>query len=82
MIQVEKVQLNLEPVFPSFATSVVRSHIASCFWMGFPGMVRVNDLTEVDGALGLLNLDAHTKKNDAGKLIILSDFLGIMFVLS
>ncbi|GKU94730.1 hypothetical protein SLEP1_g8176 [Rubroshorea leprosula] len=50
--------------------------------MGFPGMVRVNDLTEVDGALGLLNLDAHTKKNDAGKLIILSDFLGIMFVLS
>lgn len=44
-------------------------------------MVRVNDLTEVDGALGLLNLDAHTKQNDAGKLFILSDFLSIMFVL-
>ncbi|XP_057481555.1 B3 domain-containing protein Os01g0234100-like isoform X2 [Actinidia eriantha] len=30
-------------------------------------VVRANDLTEVDGALGLLNLDAHIKQNDAGK---------------
>ncbi|GFZ18756.1 hypothetical protein Acr_27g0004950 [Actinidia rufa] len=30
-------------------------------------LVRANDLTEVDGALGLLNLDAHIKQNDAGK---------------
>ncbi|XP_057491774.1 B3 domain-containing protein Os01g0234100-like [Actinidia eriantha] len=30
-------------------------------------VVRANDLTEVDGALGLLNLDAHIKQSDTGK---------------
>ncbi|XP_059642917.1 B3 domain-containing protein Os01g0234100-like [Cornus florida] len=28
-------------------------------------IIRANDFTEVDGALGLLNLDAHTQQNDA-----------------
>ncbi|KAL6338840.1 hypothetical protein AAG906_023990 [Vitis piasezkii] len=35
-------------------------------------IIRANDLTEVDGALGLLELDTHTK-NDAGKLVAVSD---------
>ncbi|EOX91384.1 hypothetical protein QUC31_003091 [Theobroma cacao] len=132
MIRAEEVQSNLEPEFPSFAKSLVRSHVGSCFWMGLPGMfckihlprkdtmiiledesghqfhvkyysdktglsagwrqfcsvhnllegdvlifqlveptkfkvyiIRANDLTELDGALGLLNLDAHTKQSDA-----------------
>ncbi|KAK8587029.1 hypothetical protein V6N12_021545 [Hibiscus sabdariffa] len=136
MICAEEVQSNLEPEFPSFAKSLVRSHVGSCFWMGLPGMfckmhlprkdttitledegghrycvkyyadktglsagwrqfcgannllegdvlvfqlveptkfkiyiIRANDLNELDGALGLLNLDAHTKQSDAGKLI-------------
>ena len=33
MIRAEEVQSNLEPQFPSFAKSMVRSHVASCFWM-------------------------------------------------
>ncbi|EOX91385.1 AP2/B3-like transcriptional factor family protein isoform 2 [Theobroma cacao] len=137
MIRAEEVQSNLEPEFPSFAKSLVRSHVGSCFWMGLPGMfckihlprkdtmiiledesghqfhvkyysdktglsagwrqfcsvhnllegdvlifqlveptkfkvyiIRANDLTELDGALGLLNLDAHTKQSDAGKLLV------------
>ncbi|XP_022775204.1 B3 domain-containing protein Os01g0234100-like [Durio zibethinus] len=132
MIRADEVQSNLEPEFPSFAKSLVRSHVGSCFWMGLPGMfckihlprkdtmiiledeserqfhvkyyadktglsagwrqfcsvhnllegdvlvfqlveptkfkvyiIRANDLTELDGALGLLNLDAHTKQSDA-----------------
>ncbi|XWS41926.1 hypothetical protein CRYUN_Cryun17cG0124200 [Craigia yunnanensis] len=132
MIRAEEVLSNLEPEFPSFAKSLVRSHVGSCFWMGLPGMfckihlprkdtmiiledesghrfnvkyyadktglsagwrqfcsvhnllegdvlvyqlveptkfkvyiIRANDLTELDGALGLLNLDAHTKQSDA-----------------
>ncbi|XP_021275029.1 B3 domain-containing protein Os01g0234100-like isoform X2 [Herrania umbratica] len=132
MIRAEEVQSNLEHEFPSFAKSLVRSHVGSCFWMGLPGMfckihlprrdtmvvledesghqfhvkyysdktglsagwrqfcsvhnllegdvlifqlveptkfkvyiIRANDLTELDGALGLLNLDAHTKQSDA-----------------
>ncbi|KAJ6990221.1 B3 domain-containing protein [Populus alba x Populus x berolinensis] len=135
LIRAEEVQSNLEPAFPSFVKSLVRSHVASCFWMGLPGqfcrahlphvdatvtlqdecgkefkmkyiayktglsagwrqfcvahrlfegdvlvfqliesctfkvyVIRANDLTEVDGALGLLNLDAQIKQNIAGKL--------------
>ncbi|KAE8655147.1 AP2/B3-like transcriptional factor family protein isoform 3 [Hibiscus syriacus] len=136
MICAEEIQSNLEPEFPSFAKSLVRSHVRSCFWMGLPGVfckmhlprkdttialedegghqyyvkyyahktglsagwrqfcsannllegdvlvfqlveptkfkiytITANDLNEMDGALGLLNLDAHTEQNDAGKLI-------------
>ncbi|XP_044470445.1 B3 domain-containing protein Os01g0234100-like [Mangifera indica] len=132
MIRAEEVRSNLEPQYPSFAKSMVRSHVASCFWMGLPGqfckshlpskdanvvledecgelyeakyfaektglsagwrqfstghnllegdvlvfqligplkfkvyIIRANDFSEVDGALGLLNLDAHTKQNEA-----------------
>lgn len=32
-------------------------------------IIRANDFTEVDGALGLLNLDAPSKQNDTGKLL-------------
>lgn len=134
LIRAQEVRSNLEPEFPSFVKSLVRSHVASCFWMGLPGqfckshlpdkdttitvedenekqygikyiayktglsagwrqfavahqllegdvlvfqlvkptkfkvyIIRANDLTEVDGALGLLNLDCHTKQNDAEK---------------
>ncbi|ESR39110.1 B3 domain-containing protein [Citrus sinensis] len=137
MIRAEEVQSNLEPQFPSFAKSMVRSHVASCFWMGLPGyfckshlpdkdtsvvledesgiqytakyfaektglsagwrqfstahnlvegdvlvfqliaplklkvyIIRANDFTEVDGALGLLNLDAPSKQNDTAELEI------------
>ncbi|KAK9286003.1 hypothetical protein L1049_025206 [Liquidambar formosana] len=132
MIRAEEVQSNLEPEFPSFMKSMVRSHVGSCFWMGLPGpfcksrlpnedatitledefgktyeakyiayktglsagwrqfsvghkllegdvlvfqlveptkfkvyIIRANDLTEVDGALVLLNLDAQTKQNNS-----------------
>ncbi|KAL5557028.1 hypothetical protein UlMin_039264 [Ulmus minor] len=134
IIRAQEVRSNLEPETPSFVKSLVRSHVASCFWMGLPGqfcklhlpdkdvtvtledengkhsalkyiayktglsagwrqfavshkllegdvlvfqlveptkfkvyIIRANDLTEVDGALGLLNLDSHTKQNDADK---------------
>ncbi|KHG01596.1 hypothetical protein F383_20813 [Gossypium arboreum] len=33
MICAEEIQSNLEPEFPSFAKSLVRSHVGSCFWM-------------------------------------------------
>ncbi|KAA8531707.1 hypothetical protein F0562_006576 [Nyssa sinensis] len=132
MIEAEEVQSSLGPEFPSFVKLLVRSHVASCFWMGLPVpfcklylprkdvtviledeageqfeakfiaektglsagwrkfalghkllegdvlvfqlveankfkvyIVRANDLAEVDGALSLLNLDTHTKQNDA-----------------
>ncbi|XP_024020017.1 B3 domain-containing protein Os01g0234100 isoform X2 [Morus notabilis] len=134
VIRAQEVRSNLEPEFPSFVKSLVRSHVASCFWMGLPGLfckshlpdkdttvtledengkqygikyiayktglsagwrqfavahkllegdvlvfqlveptkfkvyiIRANDLTEVDGALGLLNLDSYTKHNDSDK---------------
>uniref|UniRef100_A0A5B6YKD2 TF-B3 domain-containing protein n=1 Tax=Davidia involucrata TaxID=16924 RepID=A0A5B6YKD2_DAVIN len=132
MIRAEEVRSSLGPEFPSFVKLLVRSHVASCFWMGLPVpfcklhlprndatvivedetgeqfevkfiaektglsagwrkfavghkllegdvlifqlvepnklkvyVIRANDLAEVDGALSLLNLDAHTKQNDA-----------------
>lgn len=132
MIRAEEVQSNLEPEFPSFVKSMVRSHVASCYWMGIPVpfcksclpkndatitledewgkksetkylahktglsagwrqfsvdhkllegdvlvfhlveptkfkvyIIRLNDMTEVDGALGLLTLDAQTKHSDS-----------------
>uniref|UniRef100_A0A7N2R6U1 TF-B3 domain-containing protein n=2 Tax=Quercus lobata TaxID=97700 RepID=A0A7N2R6U1_QUELO len=134
LIRAEEVQSNLQHEYPSFVKSLVRSHVASCFWMGLPGkfckahlpdkdtaitledeggkqyvlkyiayktglsagwrqfsaahnllegdvlvfqlveptkfkvyIIRPNDFTEVDGALGLLTLDAQTKQNDADK---------------
>ncbi|KAL2962866.1 hypothetical protein AAZX31_17G168000 [Glycine max] len=36
VLQAEEVQSNLEREFPSFVKSLVRSHVASCFWMGLP----------------------------------------------
>lgn len=132
LMQAQEVRLNLPPEYPSFVKSLVRSHVASCFWMGLPGtfckahlpckdttviledecgkqyelkyiayktglsagwrqfsvahkllegdvlvfqlveptkfkvyIIRPNDLTEVDGALVLLNLDAQTKQSCA-----------------
>lgn len=35
-------------------------------------VIRSNDFTEVDGALGLLSLDAQTKHNDAGMFVNVS----------
>ncbi|KAK7331084.1 hypothetical protein VNO77_25297 [Canavalia gladiata] len=36
VLRADEVQLNLQPEFPSFVKSLVRSHVASCFWMGLP----------------------------------------------
>ena len=33
LIRAQEVRSNLEPEFPSFVKSLVRSHVASCFWM-------------------------------------------------
>ena len=33
LIRAEEIQSNLEPAFPSFLKSLVRSHVGSCFWM-------------------------------------------------
>ncbi|CAK9166486.1 unnamed protein product [Ilex paraguariensis] len=132
VIRAEEVQTSLGTEFPSFVKLLVRSHVASCFWMGLPGtfckthlprkdttvtledesgeqfvikylagktglsagwrnfavghkllegdvlvfhlmepnkfkvyIIRANDLTDVDGALSLLNLDALTKQNES-----------------
>ncbi|KAF9682367.1 hypothetical protein SADUNF_Sadunf05G0101600 [Salix dunnii] len=48
MIRAEEVQSNLEPAFPSFVKSLVRSHVASCFWMGLPGSFCRAHLPPVD----------------------------------
>ncbi|RHN42266.1 putative transcription factor B3-Domain family [Medicago truncatula] len=36
VIHAEGLRSHLEPEFPSFVKSLVRSHVASCFWMGLP----------------------------------------------
>ncbi|KAL0377721.1 UNVERIFIED_CONTAM: hypothetical protein Sradi_3077600 [Sesamum radiatum] len=63
MIRAEEVQLSLGNDHPTFLKALVRSHVASCFWMVY--IIRANDLTEVDGALSLLILDSQIKQNDA-----------------
>ncbi|KAM1048102.1 hypothetical protein ACFX1X_027611 [Malus domestica] len=139
VIRAQEVRSKLERQFPSFVKSLVRSHVASCFWMGLPSLfckshlpdkditmtledesgrqyqlkyiacktglsagwrqfaashnllegdvlvfqlveltkfkvyiIRSNGMAEVDGALGLLNLDNNTKQKDSGKFINLS----------
>ncbi|KAI8554898.1 hypothetical protein RHMOL_Rhmol05G0132800 [Rhododendron molle] len=82
MIRAEEIKSSLGCEFPSFVKPLVRSNVSSCFWMGLPGpfskshlpekdtsvyIVRANGLTEVDGALSLLNLDAHVKQDDTEK---------------
>ncbi|WCJ31117.1 B3 domain-containing protein Os01g0234100 [Euphorbia peplus] len=37
VLRAEEFQSNLDPAFPSFVKSLVRSHVGSCFWMGLPG---------------------------------------------
>lgn len=36
VIRAQEIQSKLVPDFPSFVKSLVRSHVASCFWMGLP----------------------------------------------
>lgn len=36
VIRAQEVLSNLGPEFPSFVKSLVRSHVASCFWMVSP----------------------------------------------
>jgi hypothetical protein len=33
LIQAQEVRSNLPPEYPSFVKSLVRSHVAGCFWM-------------------------------------------------
>lgn len=143
-IRAEEVQSSLAPEFPSFLKLLVRSHVASCFWMGLPTpfcklhlpstdaavvletengelfeikyiadktglsagwrkfavghkllegdvllfhlveplkfkvyIIRQNDLTEVDGALSLLNLDLQTKQLEAANENVIGTSLKI-----
>ncbi|XP_074574711.1 B3 domain-containing protein Os05g0481400 [Curcuma longa] len=32
----EGLQSNLDPIYPSFVKTMVRSHVSSCFWLGLP----------------------------------------------
>ncbi|XP_054823658.1 B3 domain-containing protein Os01g0234100-like isoform X2 [Prosopis cineraria] len=36
VFRAEMIQSKLDPRFPSFVKSLVRSHVAGCFWMGLP----------------------------------------------
>ncbi|KAJ8764564.1 hypothetical protein K2173_006304 [Erythroxylum novogranatense] len=53
MIRAEEVQSNLEPGFPNFLKALVRSHVASCFWMGLPGPFCRAHLPNVDTTVTL-----------------------------
>ncbi|CAK7337651.1 unnamed protein product [Dovyalis caffra] len=53
MTRAEEVQSNLEPAFPSFLKCLVRSHVASCFWMGLPGPFCRAHLPHVDATVTL-----------------------------
>lgn len=33
VLQAQGIQSKLQPEFPSFVKSLVRSHVASCFWL-------------------------------------------------
>ncbi|KAE8695358.1 B3 domain-containing protein [Hibiscus syriacus] len=59
MICAEEVQSNLEPEFPSFAKSLVRSHVGSCFWMGLPGVFCRMHLPRKDTAVTLEDEGGH-----------------------
>ncbi|XP_027347376.1 B3 domain-containing protein Os01g0234100-like isoform X2 [Abrus precatorius] len=48
VIRAEQVQSKLQPEFPSFVKSLVRSHVASCFWMGLPVAFCKRHLPEKD----------------------------------
>jgi len=43
-------------------------------------VIRTNDLTDVDGALSLLNLEVLTKQSDAGKSISSMLFVGLFYL--
>ncbi|KAK8710340.1 hypothetical protein V6N13_145670 [Hibiscus sabdariffa] len=59
MICAEEVQSNLEPEFPSFAKSLVRSHVGSCFWMGLPGVFCKMHLPRKDTTITLEDEGGH-----------------------
>ncbi|RDX70486.1 B3 domain-containing protein, partial [Mucuna pruriens] len=48
ILQAQEVQSNLEPEFPNFVKSLVRSHVASCFWMGLPVSFCKRNLSDKD----------------------------------
>ncbi|KAM1315052.1 hypothetical protein ACFX13_018983 [Malus domestica] len=48
VIRAQEVRSKLEPQFPSFVKSLVRSHVASCFWMGLPSLFCKSHLPDKD----------------------------------
>ncbi|KAJ7952868.1 B3 domain-containing protein family [Quillaja saponaria] len=53
VIRAEEVQSKLEPQFPSFVKSLVRSHVSSCFWMGLPALFCKRHLPDKDATITL-----------------------------
>ncbi|KAM7250500.1 hypothetical protein ACFE04_022383 [Oxalis oulophora] len=47
MIRAEELLLNLDPQFPTFTRTMLRSHVASCFWLGLPGPFAMKHLPQV-----------------------------------
>ncbi|KAE9584438.1 putative transcription factor B3-Domain family [Lupinus albus] len=53
VIKAEEVRSSLEQEFPSFVKSLVRSHVASCFWMGLPVAFCKSHLPDKDTTITL-----------------------------
>ncbi|OIV89476.1 hypothetical protein TanjilG_20897 [Lupinus angustifolius] len=53
VIKAEEVRSSLEQEFPSFVKSLVRSHVASCFWMGLPVTFCKSHLPDKDTTITL-----------------------------
>ncbi|KAF7828735.1 B3 domain-containing protein [Senna tora] len=53
VIKAESVRSKLESKFPSFVKSLVRSHVAGCFWMGLPALFCKRYLPDKDVTITL-----------------------------
>ncbi|XP_022144315.1 B3 domain-containing protein At5g42700-like [Momordica charantia] len=53
----EQLQSGLEPNYPSFIKSMVRSHVSGCFWLGLPAHVCKTILPNRDGVMTLIDED-------------------------
>ena len=55
VMQAESLRSNLGPEFPSFVKSLVRSNVASCFWMGLPVTFCKRHLPDKDTTITLVD---------------------------
>ncbi|XP_054823657.1 B3 domain-containing protein Os01g0234100-like isoform X1 [Prosopis cineraria] len=53
VFRAEMIQSKLDPRFPSFVKSLVRSHVAGCFWMGLPAFFCKRHLPDNDTTVTL-----------------------------